>query len=186
MFESLKKMVPAKQQAVVVSEREFLPIRDLQKVVRKYAAAQINRLNMGWITSPSTIDADIRGGLTSLRARSREEAQNNGYYKGFLRDLRENVVGAQGFQLISKPMDSDTVIDIEAKNSIERHWKIWGKKQNRPELSGIGFNNPRVEVSTDRPTRNGMAYTRYILNFDKELVPGDYSTVRRAAAGEAA
>jgi len=85
------------------------------------------------------IDADIRGGLTTLRARSREEAQNNGYFKGFLRDLQSNVVGASGFLLISKPMDTDTVVDVEAKNSIERHWKLWGKKESRPELSGMSF-----------------------------------------------
>lgn len=110
-----------------------------RKKVRKYLAAQNSRLHMGWITQPSLIDADIRGGLTSLRARSREEAQNNGYYKGFLRDLTENVVGHQGFQLISKPMDSDTEVDLEAKSTIERHWKIWGLRAQRPELSGMAF-----------------------------------------------
>lgn len=110
------------------------------RAARKYAAAQIGRLQQGWITQPALIDSDIRAGLTVMRARSREEAQNNGYYKGFLRDLQENVVGAQGFQLISKPMDSDTVVDVEAKNSIERHWKIWMRKDSRPELSGMGFN----------------------------------------------
>lgn len=109
------------------------------RMARKYAAAQINRLQAGWITQTQLIDSDIRGGLQTLRARSREEAQNNGYYKGFLRDLRENVVGAQGFQLISKPMDSDTVVDIDAKNTIERHWRLWGKKENRPEISGQSF-----------------------------------------------
>ncbi len=110
-------------------------------MARKYAAAQIGRLQQGWITQPALIDTDIRAGLTALRARSREEAQNNGYYKGFLRDLQENVVGAQGFQLISKPMDSDTLVDVEAKNTIERHWQIWQRKESRPELSGMGFKN---------------------------------------------
>ena len=109
--------------------------------MRKYAAAQMGRLHQGWITQPALIDSDIRSSLTVLRARSREEAQNNGYYKGFLRDLQENVVGAQGFQLISKPMDTDTVVDVDAKNSIERHWKIWQKKDSRPEVSGMGFKN---------------------------------------------
>ena len=122
--------------------KNFVPVsrKKAHRAARKYAAAQIGRLQRGWITQPALIDSDIRSGLTVLRARSREEAQNNGYYKGFLRDLQENVVGAQGFQLISKPMDSDTVVDVEAKNSIERHWKIWMRKESRPELSGMGFN----------------------------------------------
>ena len=121
--------------------KKFLPVsrKKASRAARKYAAAQMGRLHQGWITQPSLIDTDIRGGLTALRARSREEAQNNGYYKGFLHDLKENVVGAQGFQLISKPMDSDTEVDVEAKNSIERHWKIWSKKESRPEVSGMGF-----------------------------------------------
>ena len=109
------------------------------RMARKYAAAQIDRLQAGWITQVQLIDTDIRAGLPTLRARSREEAQNNGYYKGFLRDLKENVVGAQGFQLISKPMDNDVDIDVEAKNTIERHWRLWGKKENRPEISGQSF-----------------------------------------------
>ncbi len=121
--------------------KKKLPISNKRArfLARKYAAAQIGRLQQGWITQPSLIDQDIRGGLDTLRARSREEAQNNGYYKGFLRDLKENVVGAMGFQLISKPMDSDTIVDVEAKNSIERHWKIWNRKENRPEVSGMSF-----------------------------------------------
>jgi len=128
MFDRLKAMLPVSRVAA-------------KKQARKYAAAQINRLHMGWIMSPSMIDSDIRGGLTAVRARSREEAQNNGYYKGYLRDLRENVVGSQGFQLISKPMDNDTDVDVEAKNSIERHWKTWGTKEMRPEMSGMSFKN---------------------------------------------
>jgi len=122
--------------------KRLIPVskKTASRVARKYAAAQMGRLQHGWITQPALIDSDIRAGLTALRARSREEAQNNGYYKGFLRDLQENVVGAQGFQLISRPMDSDTLVDVEAKNSIERHWKIWIRKESRPELSGMGFN----------------------------------------------
>ncbi len=123
--------------------KKLLPIsrKKASRGARTYAAAQIGRLQSGWITQPRLINTDIRASLTTLRARSREEAQNNGYYKGFLRDLQENVVGAQGFQLISKPMDSDTLVDVEAKNSIERHWKIWQQKESRPELSGMGFKN---------------------------------------------
>jgi len=127
-LDRLKKLIPVSKKTA-------------GRAARKYAAAQIGRLQQGWITQPALIDTDIRGGLTVLRARSREEAQNNGYYKGFLRDLQENVVGAQGFQLISKPMDTDTVVDVEAKNSIERHWKIWQSKEMRPEVSGMGFKN---------------------------------------------
>lgn len=135
MFEKLKALVPVTRgRAVKAIMREHIKSR-------KYAAAQVDRLHMGWILSPSTIDRDIRGGLPALRARSREEAQNNGYYKGYLRELRENVIGAQGIQLISKPMDSELDVDIDAKNTIERHWNLWGKKENRPEMSGMSFRN---------------------------------------------
>ncbi len=128
MFEKLKGLMPVSRTRA-------------KRVARKYAAAQISRLSTGWITAPTPIDRDIRAGLSQLRARSREEAQNNGYYKGFLRDLRENVVGAQGFQLISKPMDDDIQVDVDAKNTIERHWKLWGTKAMRPEISGMSFKN---------------------------------------------
>ena len=121
--------------------KSFIPVsrKKARRVARKYAAAQIGRLQQGWLMQPALLDSDIRAGLTAIRARSREEAENNGYYKGFLRDLKENVVGAQGFQLISKPMDSETEVDANAKSDIERHWKIWNKKESRPEVSGMGF-----------------------------------------------
>ena len=36
-------------------------------------------------------------------------------------------------------MDNDTDVDLEAKRTIERHWRLWGKKEQRPELSGMAF-----------------------------------------------
>lgn len=108
--------------------------------VRRYDAAQPTRFAQGWITQGHLIDADVKRGLRPLRARSRNEAQNNGYYKGFLRDLKENVIGNQGIQLISLPMDSDTAVDKEAKRTIERHWRLWGHKMNRPNVAGLSWN----------------------------------------------
>lgn len=129
----LKRLLPARWRK---SAR-----KGMRTIVRKYAGASSSHLASGWIQAPAPIDQDVRLGLTALRARSREESQNNGYFKGFLRDLKENVVGAQGFQLISLPMDNDTVVDVEAKNTIERHWEIWSLKAMRPEMSGMGFKN---------------------------------------------
>ena len=66
---------------------------------RAFEAAAFTRLTAGWITSSNTLDADLRAGLDTMRARSREMCQNNEYAVRFLAMVRANVIGPQGFRL---------------------------------------------------------------------------------------
>ncbi len=73
---------------------------------------------------------DIRQALPVLRARSRWLAQNDGFSKGFLRMLRRNVVGPQGFTLQMRVKDErDPKKQDEAANDrIEAAWGEWSRK----------------------------------------------------------
>ena len=112
---------------------------------RAYAAAKPTRFASDWVMSPLAADVDIRQGLSVLRARSRQECQNNGYVRNFLRELQTNVVGHKGIALRAKPMNPPRslgnntdapAVDRLAKLAIEKAWRDWGKKINSPEVTG--------------------------------------------------
>ena len=68
---------------------------------RAFDAATFNRLTAGWQAATAAIDADLRAGLDTVRARSRELAQNNEYAVRFLAMVRANLIGPAGYRLIA-------------------------------------------------------------------------------------
>jgi lambda family phage portal protein len=95
---------------------------------RNWLAASSSRLLAdlpgGAATAPNQ---QIRTSLKVLRARSRWLAQNDGYSKGFLRLLRRNVVGPNGFGLqMAVPLERDAKRrDEDANSRIEKAWNDW-------------------------------------------------------------
>lgn len=94
---------------------------------RSFDAAAHNRLTSSWMASTSTLDADLRAGLDTMRARSREMVQNNEYAVRFLSMLRANIVGPQGARLISRVENTPGKADNLANDAIEWAWFDWGK-----------------------------------------------------------
>ena len=66
---------------------------------RSWKAAKSSLTAQGWLKYGRTVDSEIRYDLEALRARARQEAQNNDHVKHFLRLLRVNVVGKAGVVL---------------------------------------------------------------------------------------
>ncbi|MBE2233805.1 MAG: phage portal protein [Anaerolinea sp.] len=89
---------------------------------RRFEAAQVNRLTSSWRVGANTIDEDLRRDLDALRARSRDLCKNDAYAAKFLRMVRNNVVGAQGFVLQSAAMDDEGTPDAAANTAIENAW----------------------------------------------------------------
>jgi lambda family phage portal protein len=96
----------------------------------------------GWLAAQSSnLTADLPGGaaaapnrdirwqLSVLRARSRWLAQNDGHTVGYLKSLRRNVVGPDGFGLQMRVRaDRDpTQQDQNANDRIEAAWRDWGR-----------------------------------------------------------
>jgi len=61
--------------------------------VRNYNAGKTDLLTDGWSTQPMPVNQAIRLNLSAMRARSREQANNNDYVKRFVKSVRSNVVG---------------------------------------------------------------------------------------------
>lgn len=81
----------------------------------------------GWDTTDRPINAALAAGLKAMRARSNWLARNGEYAAAFLRLVRSNVVGPQGFALqlqIKKPRGG---IDTAAGQVIEDAFARWGR-----------------------------------------------------------
>ena len=95
---------------------------------RKFQAASTGRLFSSWSTLNTTVDKDLNQSLAALRARSRDLAQNNDYYKKYLQVLVSNVVGPNGIKLQAKAQEPNGVADKGAIKLIEAAWKEWGRR----------------------------------------------------------
>lgn len=96
---------------------------------RAFSGAKVDRLTNSWTVSPKPINADLKSGLRILRARSREQAQNNDHVRGFLRMVKTNVIGHQGIVMQARvPERTGNGIDQVASQAIEAEHKRWGKK----------------------------------------------------------
>ena len=95
---------------------------------RSYDAGAINRLLNNWTTSPKTADEAIKGNLRNMRARSRDLSRNNDYARKYGEMCKTNVIGTNGIIMQSKAKRPDGTFDKLDNESIEKAWKLWGKK----------------------------------------------------------
>jgi lambda family phage portal protein len=97
---------------------------------RSYAAANINRLTADWLSSITSVDADIRAGLVTIRERARDLIKNNDIAKAYVRSMRVNVVGPDGLQLQMNVRKANGESDDDVNNRIEDAWLEWSERQN--------------------------------------------------------
>lgn len=105
------------------------------------APASSARLGRAWLAAqPSRLLAELPGGaavavnreiraaLPALRNRSRWLAQNDGFAKGFFRNLRRNVVGPSGFSLqMQVKTDRGDGLDTDANGRLEAAFAEWSR-----------------------------------------------------------
>lgn len=108
--------------------------KQLRMAKRAYNAAKIDNLTLGWGTTITSADAEIRYSLKQLRARSRNLSQNDPYFKHFLRLCYTNVIGNNGIRLQARSIkqvktDGSVIFDDRANSIIEESWREWGKKK---------------------------------------------------------
>lgn len=94
--------------------------------LRGYMAASNDRLvaDLASLLGDVSGNAEVRMSLRTMRRRSRDLANNNEWVRRFLQLLRDNVVGARGFNLQSKIYKSRKVkgvaeLDTDANDAIE-------------------------------------------------------------------
>lgn len=101
----LNQFVADRQASRALATAKAVDQKMRQQRVRSFSGGTPSRLTAGFVTSNTSIDADLHAGLEVLRARSRALAQNNPYGRKFLKMCGANIVGHQGFTLQARAAD---------------------------------------------------------------------------------
>jgi lambda family phage portal protein len=131
---------------------------------RAYAAAKMGRLTADWIATATSIDHDIRAGIVSVRSRARDLSQNNEYARAYLRAVRKNVVGSEGFKLQVKAMgyiDGKPTPDRLANSILENAFWEWSKPEMATVTGKISFRKAQ-EVIVETVARDGEMFIRLV------------------------
>lgn len=97
-------------------------IRHPAQLKRAFESAGIHPALSSWVSAAIPPDVDIRNSLRSLRARSRDAAQNDDHMAYFLRLVESNVIGRQGIVVQSRPKLLSGNYDKSSASRIEFAW----------------------------------------------------------------
>jgi lambda family phage portal protein len=98
------------------------------QVSRIYEAARYDRHTEGWFGDYGVSQWDITGQLQIVRNRSREMVKNDPHLQRFIWQRRNNIIGANGFNLTAKPFDQfggRKSYDKSAARMIQDAWIDW-------------------------------------------------------------
>lgn len=95
---------------------------------RRFDAAVNNRLTNDWVAPVTSINAELRQGLRTMRARARELGHNDPYMKKFLSMMRCNIVGPRGIRLQVRAAKGDG-LDSVLNTQVETAFKRWAHKE---------------------------------------------------------
>ncbi|HBI3715645.1 phage portal protein [Vibrio sp. 10N.222.55.E8] len=95
-----------------------------------FAAADPDRNNATWDSSPVPIGKMIDQKLSVLVARSREQISNNDYARGFVREVRKNVLGHKGIILQVRAREPSGGLDTYGNAAVEKAFKKWSRREN--------------------------------------------------------
>ncbi|NCC41974.1 MAG: phage portal protein, partial [Gammaproteobacteria bacterium] len=119
-------------------------------VKRAFESAGLHPALSHWISSALPPDVDIRTGIRTLRARSREAAQNDDHAKYFLRLVESNVIGHQGINIQAKPKLLSGGEDKRLGRVIEDAWTAQcerGTWDSTGQLSRLMFDRLTVRTA---------------------------------------
>jgi len=128
---------------------------------RQWQAAKFSPLNSDWTLYNRPADVDIRHGLSTIRARTRDLAQNSDHARGFLRIVRNNIVGAPGFVLQSRAVRANGKPDDQMRQQVEAEWFAWGRRGNC-EVSGKFSWRQLQRHVVETVARDGEAFIRVV------------------------
>ncbi len=117
---------PQKKLAARIYDAIFPP-KQIQK--REYAAARVNRLNVGWSSLPTGVNWETRVSLPALIARSRQAARDDLHIVNYLRLMRANVIGCEGIKLQSNARTPRGKLNVKLNQMIEEEWWEWSHSE---------------------------------------------------------
>lgn len=128
---------------------------------RGFQGAMYNRLVSDWITSSTSMDADIRKDLKRLRDRSRDLVRNNDYARSAQRAITNNVVGQGVSMQASVKMRRGNRMDDTANGAIEVAWAKWKRKQHCHTAGILSFHDIERQLLDAMP-ESGEIFVRKV------------------------
>lgn len=133
--------------------------------VRRFKAGDNDRLTASWAAfSEVGINQEIYRSLRTIRARSRDLAQNNDYFKQFLRLCKNHIVGPTGPALQCHAINPDGTPDTYVNNLIEKEFERWSKK-GVGEVTGRFSFVQNLDLIVETVARDGEALIRKIKGY---------------------
>lgn len=114
----------------IVTER--LEEREIgrQLAQRSYAAAQINRLTLDWITGLKSQDEELKGDARRLRGAARATVRDTSFGSRYVNLIAENVIGDKGIGLQAKIRTTRDTLNTSLNQKIEDAFALWGLAEN--------------------------------------------------------
>jgi lambda family phage portal protein/HK97 family phage prohead protease len=128
---------------------------------RNWDAASSNRLTSGWLSNLENSADELRLALPTLRARSRQLANNNEYAQRFLQSVRVNVAGPHGIKLQSRVGSSGSARAAEIDRKVEAAWARWCAT-GVPTLEGRMSFAEYLQHTIETVARDGEALSVYV------------------------
>jgi lambda family phage portal protein len=94
---------------------------------RSLLAALTTNDTASWGSDFLHINAETATGLTTVRARSRDAAWNNGYAKRFVGMVERNVLGPRGVEYQSRVTQTDGQLKPRVNERLEAGWRTFSK-----------------------------------------------------------
>lgn len=115
------------------SQNQLLPVIQSRAISPRhkfgYAAANYNRINADWRPLSVGPNHDLRFALETVRNRARDLVANDDYAKGYIRQMKANVVGPFGFTPKFNPTDQDQKFRDNCKR-IKEKWFDFCEAEN--------------------------------------------------------
>lgn len=95
---------------------------------RSFDAAKFGRTDD--LKELRNINNDLMGSLETVRARCRHLAVNNPYVIKAIKQFKNNIIGAKGFQLHVQSKNSDGSLDEKSNDAVEAKWHCFNQYGN--------------------------------------------------------
>jgi len=157
---------PAPAGGTALAEVQAKPRRTLlgRTMMGLFKAASASG-NDRWTSAPMTPDLMISTRQPALVARSREQWSNNDYVRGFIRLIRQNVVGPQGVTMQAKATTPRGKLDNDLNSALECDWDDWGKPGHCDVTGKLSWREVQC-LATETTARDGEFIIREVYGAD--------------------
>lgn len=138
---------------------------------RSFSGAMYNRLVSDWVTSSTSMDAEIRKDLKALRNRARDLVRNNDYARSAQRAITNNVIGQGVSMQAAVKMRRGGRMDVDTNAAIEAAWAKWKRKQHCHTAGVLSFNDIERQIIDAMPESGEIFIRKVRQSFGGSRVP---------------